>query len=198
MKRLHNQFKKYGFFAIVGFIFVLFSIIPIRIAIASLQAPFPQAFLVLGGDPKREEYAAELANYYPTLDIWVSSGFPPEKAHAIFKSANIPSSRVHLDYRATDTVTNFTTLVGDLQQRGIQHVYLITSDIHMPRAKAIATLILGSRGITFTPVRVPSSEPEESLLRIVRDSGRSLLWIVSGRTGVSFNPRVHNPSYASR
>ncbi len=198
MKNLYCQFKKYGFFAILGFILVLFSIIPIRIAIASFLAPHPQAFLTLGGGSGREELTAELAKYYPSLDIWVSSGTTPKEARAIFQAAGISNSRVHLDYRATDTVTNFTTLVPDLQKHGIQHVYLVTSTFHMPRAKAIATIVLGSQGIVFTPVTLPSSQPEESMVRIVRDCGRSLLWIVSGRTGVSFNPRVRNQFYASR
>lgn len=198
MNRLYSQFKKSGIFVIAGCILVLLSIIPIRLAIASFQAPYPQAFLTLGGDPKREEFTAELAKYYPSLEIWVSSGFPPDKANAMFKAANIPSSRVHLDYRATDTVTNFTSLVGDFKARGFKHIYLITSDFHMPRAKTIATLVLGSQGITFTPVSVPSNKPQETIFHIVRDGGRSLLWIVSGRTGVSLNHRPHNSSYASR
>lgn len=49
------------------------AIVPIKSAIAIYQAAVPQAFLVLGGDPKREE-PAELANWYPKLDIWISSG----------------------------------------------------------------------------------------------------------------------------
>jgi hypothetical protein len=60
----------------------------------------------------------------------------------------------------------------------------------MPRAKAIATIVFGSHGITFTPISVPSNKPTESQLRVIRDSGRSLLWLISGRTGASFNPKI--------
>lgn len=198
MKLSYRQFKKYAIFAVLGLVLVLLSFIPLRIAIAAHQNPNPQAFLVLGGDPQREQLAAEMAKYYPALDIWVSSGSPPDKARAIFQAAEIPDSRVHLDYRAADTVTNFTTLVEDFHQHQINHIFLITSDFHMPRSKTIATLVLGSQGITFTPLSVPSNEPKESKMRILRDGGRSLLWIVTGRTGVSLNPRVHNPLYAAR
>jgi uncharacterized SAM-binding protein YcdF (DUF218 family) len=190
MKPWHHQLKKYGILFIFSLILAILSFIPIRIAIASFLAPYPQAFLTLGGGSKREEFTAELAKYYPTLDIWVSSGTPPKEASATFQAAGIPNSRLHLDYRAIDTVTNFTTLVADFKERGFKHIYLITSDFHMPRAKTIATLVLGSQGIIFTPVSVPSNEPEESMFRIVRDGGRSLLWIVSGHTGVSLNPRL--------
>ncbi|MDB9374988.1 YdcF family protein [Nodularia sphaerocarpa] len=190
--------QKYGFLIIAGFILALLSIIPIRLAIATYQSPQPQAILTLGGSPEREEFTAEFAQKHPQLDIWVSSGSSPETALAIFENADIAQQRLHLDQRAVDTVTNFTTLVEDFQHHHIQHIYLITSAYHMPRAKAIATIVLGSQGITFTPVPIPSQKPRESIVRIVRDSGRSLLWIVSGRTGASFHPRFREPSYAAR
>jgi hypothetical protein len=41
-------------------------------------------------------------------------------------------------------------------------------------------------------------QARESIVRILRDSGRSLFWIVSGRTGASFNPRFRPPFYAFR
>ncbi|MFM2063167.1 MAG: hypothetical protein RLZZ507_2837 [Cyanobacteriota bacterium] len=190
--------KKYCFLALLGFLLVFIGIIPIRIAIASYQAPHPQAILTLGGGTERETFTAEFAQEHSHLDIWVSSGTPQAEALAIFENASIPTERIHLDYRAVDTVTNFTTLVNDFQKHHIQHIYLITSDFHIPRAKTIATLILGSQGITFTPISIPTERPRESIVRIVRDGGRSLLWIVSGRTGASFNPRFHPPVYASR
>ena len=98
---------------------------------------------------------------------------------------------MRLDGRATDTVTNFTTLAEDFVENKIQHIYLITSDYHMSRARAIATIVLGSAGIVVTPLAVPSlGDRSESLIRVVRDCGRSLLWVFSGRTGASLNPRV--------
>ena len=167
---------------------VLLSAIPVRLLIAHIQAPQAQAILTLGSWSDREYFTAQFATAHPDLEIWVSTGTPPENARAIFRAFNIPDSRVHLDRRAVDTVTNFTTLVADFKQRRIQHLYLITSDYHMMRAKAIATIVLGSQGIAFTPVSIPSNQPAESKLRILRDSGRALLWIIIGRTGASFNP----------
>ncbi|MDH6089799.1 YdcF family protein [Umezakia ovalisporum] len=189
--------KKNWFFILAGFLVGLLSIIPTRMAIAAYQAPHPQAILTLGGGIEREKFTAQFAKKHPQLDIWISTGIPKEQAQAIFKSANI-THRIHLDYRAVDTVTNFTSLVNDFKRQNIQHIYLITSDYHMPRAKTIATLVLGSQGIIFTPVSISSSQGRESILRIMRDGGRSLLWIVSGRTGASFNPRFSEPSYAAR
>lgn len=164
--------------------------IPTRLTIANFQSPNPQAMLMLGGGHDREVFTAQFAQVHSDIPIWISSGIPMAQAHTIFQSALIADQRLHFDYRATDTVTNFTSLVSDLNAAGLRHLYLITSDYHMARARVIATLVLGSRGITITPVPIPSknSVPESSL-RILRDTGRSLLWLTTGRTGASLNPR---------
>ncbi|MBF2047947.1 MAG: YdcF family protein [Elainella sp. C42_A2020_010] len=146
--------------------------------------------LVLGGGTGREEAAAQLAQHYPSLMIWVSSGRSPQDIYAIFQSASVSTTRLHLDYRATDTVTNFTTLVPELKQHQIQHVFLVTSDFHMPRAQAIATVVLGSQGIAFTPVAVGTTEPREPVIQIARDVCRSIVWLLTGRTGASLRQQL--------
>jgi uncharacterized SAM-binding protein YcdF (DUF218 family) len=143
----------------------------------------PQAALVLGGASEREWFAAEFAQTHPDLEIWVSSGSNPEYAEWVFQSTNVPLERVRLDYQAVDTVTNFTTLVDDLQAAGITNIYLITSDYHMRRANIIGQIVLGSRGITFRPVEVPSTLAPETMARGLRDGARALLWVFTGRTG---------------
>ncbi|WP_218596817.1 YdcF family protein [Chroogloeocystis siderophila] len=182
---------KYRFvtLAIASLLIILLGIIPLRVAIAHYQAPQPQAILTLGGGIEREKFTAQFAQLYPQLEIWVSSGIPTNQARSIFQQAGISNTRVHIDRRAVDTVTNFTSLISEFQQRYIKHVYLITSDFHMPRAKAIATIIFGSQGIIFTPVSIPSNHPPESQLRILRDSTRAVLWFFTRRTGASFHSR---------
>jgi uncharacterized SAM-binding protein YcdF (DUF218 family) len=192
MKTYRRKRWKFRFLSLVSCtLLMLLSIIPLRLAIAQYQAPHPQAILTLGGGMDREKFTAQFAQAYPTLDIWVSSGLAPRLAQPIFHSAGIPDTRVHLDYRAADTVTNFTSLVAEFQHRHIQHLFLITSDFHMARAKAIATIVLGSHGITFTPVPMPTPKPDETEFHILRDILRSLLWLVTRRTGASLNPRLY-------
>lgn len=143
----------------------------------------PEALLVLGGHEERERYAARLAQHHPQLPIWISSGSPQEYAERIFAKAGITGDRLHFDYRASDTVTNFTTLVDELQARGIDSVYLITSENHMKRAIIIGNVVFGSRGIDFQPISVPSNNPPEPLEKCWRDGARSILWLVTGHTG---------------
>jgi uncharacterized SAM-binding protein YcdF (DUF218 family) len=170
----------------------LFSIIPVKIAIAFHQTPVPQAIFVLGGDFQRMEFAAQFWQSHKDLDVWVSDcASNINYDRLIFQKFGVPDERLRLDGTATDTVTNFTTLAEAFVQNKIQHIYLITSDYHIRRARAIAAIVLGSQGVVVTPLGVPSSvDNSESLIRVVRDCGRSLLWLFTGRTGASFNPSL--------
>jgi len=149
----------------------------------------PQAVMVLGGSTaalEREKFAAKFARQYPDLPIWVSGGSPNQKyTERVFAKAGINPNRLHLDYQAVDTVTNFTTLVDELQARGINSVYLITSDYHMRRARIIGEIVLGSRGIEFKSVSVPSKRSPEPIEKALRDGGRALLWLITGHTGAT-------------
>jgi uncharacterized SAM-binding protein YcdF (DUF218 family) len=142
----------------------------------------PEALLVLGGHEERERYAAQLAQQHPDLPIWISSGSPQAYAQKIFYNAGIKSDRLHFDYTASDTVTNFTTLVDDLKAQGIDSVYLITSENHMQRAKVIGDIVLRSRGINFQPISVPSKNPPEPIEKTVRDGARAFFWLITGYT----------------
>lgn len=143
----------------------------------------PQAILVLGGSEQRERFAADLARQNPDLPIWISGGSPRSYTYKIFAKADIGRDRLHLDYQAVDTVTNFTTLVDEFQTLGIKKLYLITSDYHMRRAQIIGQIVLGSRGIEFIPIAVPSERSPEPINKVVRDGARAMLWVVSGHTG---------------
>lgn len=188
-----NLYKRRLFWWIVFILaIVLLGFIPLRIAVAFHQAPTPQAIFVLGGDYERTKFAGEFWRSRSNLDIWVSD-FPQylDKHSQILQQFGVPSQNLHSDGRATDTVTNFTTLVDDFLDNDLQHIYLITSDYHMRRSRAIATIVLGSHGIVVTPVKVLTrGNRSESVLRVLRDCGRSVIWIFTGRTGASYNPRL--------
>lgn len=158
-----------------------------NLAIAKYQIPKPQAILTLGGGHQREVFTAEFARWRPQLPIWVSTGSKEIRAREIFQRAGVDNRRIYLDRRATDTVTNFTTLVKDFKQQNIKHIYLITSDFHLPRAKAIAFMILGSQGIAYTPISLATDRKPEPIIKIMRDVTRSFFWILTRRTGSSLN-----------
>ncbi|MDJ0731079.1 MAG: YdcF family protein [Crocosphaera sp.] len=152
-----------------------------------LQSYFvqPEAIFVLGGHEDRERFAAQLALKHPDLPIWVSSGSPQHYVTQIFTNAGVSRHRLRLDYQAKDTVTNFTSLVKEFKAQGIDSVYLITSDNHMNRARIIGEIVFGTQGIILKPLSVPSDDSPEPMEKIVRDGGRSFLWLLTGRTGES-------------
>ncbi|MFP4297767.1 MAG: YdcF family protein [Spirulinaceae cyanobacterium] len=150
----------------------------------------PQAIVVLGGEERRESFAARFAHQHPELPIWVSSGSPEGYAKLLFAKIGIERDRIHLDYQAQDTVTNFTTLVDRLEAQDIDSVYLVTSDDHMRRARIIGEIVFGSRGIIIKPVTVPTNRPPESMGKSLRDGVRALLWLATGYTGATLKSQL--------
>ena len=147
------------------------------------QPPPPQMILVLGGDKDRELAAAVLARR-DGLPVVVSGGTNPEYAHWLFEErAGLPSHQVQLDYRARDTLSNFTSLADDLRQARVRHALLVTSSDHMDRALLVGRIVAGSRGIHLTPVPVPCGDHcvVESRRKIWGDGLRAARWVLSGR-----------------
>ncbi len=144
--------------------------------------PPPQLIFVLGGDVERERVAAELARR-DGLPVIVSGGSNPEYAHWLFRGRGLDDNRVRLDYRATDTLSNFTSVVDDLKLAKIRHMLLITSSDHMDRALLVGRVVAGSRGIALTPVTVPCGErcEPEDWRKVWGDGLRAGLWLLTGR-----------------
>jgi uncharacterized SAM-binding protein YcdF (DUF218 family) len=143
----------------------------------------PDAIFVLGGETEREKFAARLAAKHPKLPIWVSGGAPIGYAKKVFVKENVDLNRLHIDHHAVDTVTNFTTMVETLKQAGVKSVYLVTSDDHMARSRLVGEIIFGTHGIAVKPVSFVSNRPDESWQKVLRDGGRAILWIFTGKTG---------------
>ncbi|MEM9215031.1 MAG: YdcF family protein [Cyanobacteria bacterium P01_F01_bin.150] len=159
--------------------------------------PAPDAVLVLGGAMEREQFAAEFAQRNPDLPIWVSSGSTREYAEWVFAEAGISDDRIHLDYRAVDTVTNFTTMVEEFKNLGFDSVYVITSDYHMRRAWWIGQIVFGSQGIHLKPVTIDRDRPPEPWRKTVRDGVRSVLWVTTGHTGTTLGQILESPDWTA-
>ena len=168
---------------------------PLRpFAEAALTNHQPQRILVLGGDADRERMGLHLARRM-NLPLVVSGGTNPEYAQSLVRDAGLTQDRVRLDYRAKDTLGNFTSLVDELQR---DDLLLVTSEDHLPRAMAVGGIVAGSRGIRLTGVPV-SCRPQcrdESLSKRVGDGLRAAAWVITGR---DFKPwaRRHWPQLFS-
>jgi uncharacterized SAM-binding protein YcdF (DUF218 family) len=143
----------------------------------------PQAIFVLGGEEEREIFAAKFAAAHPHLPVWISGGAPPSYTKRVFAKVGIDPSNLHLDYRASDTLTNFTTTLDLFKARGITSMYLITSDDHIRRARTIGEVVFGSHGIKLKPITFTSTKDPEPLQKTFRDGIRSLVWLTTGYSG---------------
>ena len=149
---------------------------------AALTNHQPQRILVLGGDADRERMGLHLARRM-NLPLIVSGGTNPEYAQWLRRDAGLEQHRLRLDYRAKDTLGNFTSLVDELQREGVHHLLLVTSEDHLPRAMAVGAIVAGSRGIRLTGVPV-SCQPncrDESLGKRFGDGLRAAAWVITGR-----------------
>lgn len=149
---------------------------------AALTNHQPQRILVLGGDADRERIGLRLARRM-NLPLVVSGGTNPEYAQWLMQHEGLPEDRVRLDYRARDTLGNFTSLVDELQNRQVNHLLLVTSADHLARSMAVGQVVAGSRGIHITGVPV-ACEPRcvsESSMKTLRDWIRAVAWVATGR-----------------
>ena len=156
---------------------------PLRpFAKAALTRQDPQRILVLGGDADRERIGLRLARQLK-LPLVVSGGTNPEYAQWLMEHEGLGRNEVRLDYRAQDTLGNFTSLVDELQGEGIEHLLLVTSEDHLPRALVVGGIVAGSRGIRLTgvPVSCAARCRAESMGKRWGDGLRALAWVVTGR-----------------
>ena len=149
---------------------------------ALLNRRVPELVLVLGGDVDRERMGARLARQLE-LPLLVSGGSNREYATWLLQEERLNPERVILDYRARDTLSNFTSLVDELQSEGIQHVLLVTSENHLSRSMAVGQVVAGSRGIQLTGVPVACSPAceQEGRLKQISDWLRAMAWVITGR-----------------
>ena len=149
---------------------------------AALTNHQPQRILVLGGDADRERVGLTLARRM-NLPLVVSGGTNPEYAQWLRQDAGLAADRVRLDYRAQDTLGNFTSLVDELQREGVHHLLLVTSEDHLPRAMTVGGIVAGSRGIRLTGIPVSCADRcrQEGLGKRFGDGLRALAWVATGK-----------------
>ena len=142
----------------------------------------PQLIFVAGGFEYRERYAARLAREH-NLPVLVSGGLSADYGRALFVEEGVQEPQLSRDDQANDTLENFTTLLAELKQRQVRHLWLVTGVDHMPRASLVGRIVAGSRGIQVTPAPVDCAEScvWESPLKVAADGLRAMIWVVSGQ-----------------
>lgn len=139
------------------------------------------ATLVLGGSIRREMVVADTVAQGSDLPVLISHGAQPPCTRLVFERVAAPLDQVWLETCAQSTFDNYRYSLPTLRQWGAQHVVVMTSPTHLPRAAWLARILLGSHGIwvemqLVEEIGVPGNV--EKPLKTVLDVGRSLGWAV--------------------
>lgn len=138
--------------------------------------------LSLGGNTARNLTAAKVATEFPDAVVLVSSEGDPDGVASIYRALNVDMSRVFFDFKAWDTLTNFTLTQPWVLSHKPKKLYVVTDDFHMERSMRIGKITYLWKGVDVEERRHPSerqSEPEEW---VKWDTLRSLWWRVTGKT----------------
>jgi uncharacterized SAM-binding protein YcdF (DUF218 family) len=142
------------------------------------------AVFVLGGSIQREILAAQLSKKNPSLKILISQGSADPCIVKIFKEEGGNLNKVWLEKCAESTFDNFFFSLPILKKWNVRKVKLITSASHLPRAKWLAAIMLGARGIAIdfeivTERGVPGNQ--EFWLKTFLDLVRGIIWAMANQ-----------------
>jgi len=141
-----------------------------------------KVILELGGNIARMDKAIELSLASPGSWLVVSSEGDPAACLQKLQSAGVDPSRTILDYKAWDTVTNFTNTKPLIESLAPSELMVVTDGFHMLRAMSIARLVYF--GASFSVTAHPSSpvDHHESKRLVISDTLRAILSRFTGNT----------------
>lgn len=140
-----------------------------------------QVILHLGGRVSRIQQTALTALRHPAALVLISTESDPVGCLQALQTAGVARSRIWFDYRAWDTVTEFTLLDKLLRLRmGCTELWVVTDNLHARRARAIARCWALGRGIRVHSSTLQGVEGEaERLGSLLGDCARVLVWRLS-------------------
>ncbi|MCT0219817.1 hypothetical protein KQ304_12590 [Synechococcus sp. CS-1329] len=152
------------------------------------------AVVVLAEDPRRTEAALEIWPRIPAAWLVPHAGPSLQRAvQAQLQARPLPPSlreRVKPLTCGLDTLGQLTCLAEALRRwrrsangPAIGSVLLVTGEEHLPRAMAIARLVLGAEGLPVTGWPARTKAAPEDPLRTQRDRLRAQLWRATGWDG---------------
>jgi uncharacterized SAM-binding protein YcdF (DUF218 family) len=146
-----NRLRRLKGFVRIGVGFAVGWFLTIWLSLWVASSKPVDAVLVLGGSIQREIYAADLAKQSPTVPILISQGSSDPCVRSVFQHAQAPMMQVWLEKCARSTFDNFWFNIPTLRRWKANHVKLVTSSSHLPRAKWIAQILLGAHGVWVEP-----------------------------------------------
>lgn len=106
-----------------------------------------RAILHLGGNPTRITSTIAVAHLWTDAIIIIGSSEDPVNHYRALQSAGIDMKRVIFDFRAWDTVSNFTQIRDILKEHKITALCIVTDKFHTARASLIAYIVYHTAGV---------------------------------------------------
>ncbi|MDM7935841.1 MAG: hypothetical protein QUV06_00045 [Cyanobium sp. CZS 48M] len=152
------------------------------------------AVVVLAEDPRRTAAALEIWPRIPSAWLVPQAGPSLQRAvQAQLQARQLPPSlreRVRPLTCGLDTLGQITCLAEALRHwrrspngPAIGSVLLVTGEEHLPRALAVARIVLGSQGLPVSGWHANTQAAPEDPLRTQRDRLRAQLWRATGWDG---------------
>jgi len=154
------------------------------------------AYLVLGGTPNREIFAAKLIKEHPDVKVLISGGSADPCIWLIFDKLNATKDKVWMEHCSRNTFENFYYSTPILKSWGVRKVLLITDKPQDQRAFPMARIILGAQGIWVDLILVPNSGGQASRYPLSFDVLASIIWAIASQLwqpqcpGVTYLPTV--------
>jgi hypothetical protein len=136
------------------------------------------AYLVLGGTPNREIYAAKLAKIHPDIKVLVSGGSENPCIWLIFDKEKTSKENVWMERCSQNTFENFYYSTPILSHWHVGKVLLITDLPQANRALPMAKIILGAKGMWVDLCLTPNSGGEQSRIPLAVDIAISSAWAI--------------------
>lgn len=133
----------------------------------------------LGGNINRLPHACRLALNFPGAHLIISSEGDAARCLQIALDTGLPRERIHLDYRAWDTVTNFTKTTDQVKRFGTTDLHVVTDGFHMLRSFGIARIVYALSPVRCHPDPTSVGSPEAWRL-VLSDWLRALVWRFTG------------------
>lgn len=116
-----------------------------------------QGVAVFTGGQNRIQTGFDLLSQFPKVQSVLISGVHPQSSREKLLASFLPEDgefkgSVQLDYEARTTYGNVQQTKAWVDENNIDKLIIVTSNYHIPRAKALADLYLGEINVSFYPV----------------------------------------------
>ncbi len=207
-----GRVKFAGFMGLLSLVIFAGGFISFAIKIDRLRPPFPlpkaDGIVVwTGKGGGRLETGAKLLQQKKGERLLISGVNKAITQDAIKKLVNVPDHIskccIDLDYRAKDTVGNARETAQWTKALGYEHIILVTSAYHMPRAEIEIGAAIGRVKITPYPVTAQDAKrwynSPSRFERIFQEYGKLLLAFISGPASRDTNraPPLDDPTDVS-